>query len=69
MHVPKNSPERPLTRVVEAGGAKRGKVRPGHEMQLITAESSVGVVTLLAWMRRPTDRPTISMYCIAIEKL
>ena len=62
-----NSPERPSAQaVVEAGGTKRGKFRPGHEMQLMTAESSVLVVILVAWMRRPTDRPIIS--CTALPE-
>ena len=61
-----NSPERPLTRVVEAGGTKRGNVRPGHEIRVIPVESSVSAVMLIAWMRRPTDRPIIS--CTALPE-
>ena len=61
--MPNNSPEMPVTRVCEAGGANRSKFRPGYEVRMIPGESSVQPVMVVAWMRRPTDRPSRHAYC------
>ena len=58
-----NSPEMPVTRVCEAGGANRSNFRPGYEVRMITGESSVQPAMVVAWMRRPTDRPSRHAYC------
>lgn len=62
-----NSPERPSAQTVdEAGGAKVRNFRPGAHTRMISGESSVSTVMLIAWMRRPTDRPIIS--CTALPE-
>ena len=54
----------PVTGVSEAGGAKRGKIRPGHDSEVIIGKSSVQPAMVVAWTRRPTDRPSRHACCI-----
>jgi len=55
-----NSPEIPFTKVSEAGGANRGKFRPGHVPRLISVVKHCSSSNACCMTIRPTDGRTLA---------